>query len=263
MTATRSTSSSGARPPGYPWGWNPPGICDHFAVDLPAQPLPHTMYGVCKPLHYIALCSYLHYLEWPRLGPTEESRATFNATFAELAIVFELFSGLDLPATKRRAPDTVAPLVDRAQAFSSMLALATKYAAPPDPLRRGEEEASLLAGTGWSTPLRGYIPAAHSPLRRGDRVRAGAAIAVLPYLNMTFTLAYPPARVNRTAEWEALSRQKPRTAALGTTTAEAPLSPPTYPLTASQPTDWTCTPSAIVPPGVDKHHRLGTRPAGP
>ena len=130
VTATRSTSSSGARPPGYPWGWNPPGIYDHFAVDLPAQPLPHTMYGVCKPLHYIALCSYLHYLEWPRLGPTEESRATFNATFAELAIDFKLFSGLDLPATKRRAPDTVAPLVERAQAFSSMLDLATKYAAP-------------------------------------------------------------------------------------------------------------------------------------
>ena len=80
---------------------------------------------------------------------------------------------------------------------------------------------------------------------------------------MTFTLAYPPDRVNRTAEWEALSRQKPRTAALSTTTAEAPLSPPTYPPTASQPTDWTCTPSAIVPPGVDKRPRLGTRLAGP
>ena len=184
MTATRSTSSSGARPPGYPWGWNPPGIYDHFTVDLPAKPFPHTMYNVCKPLHYIALCSYLHYLEWPRLGPTEESRATFNATFAELAIDFELFSGLDLPATKRRAPDTVTPLVDRAQDFSSMLDLATKYAAPPDPLRRGEEEASLLAGTSWSTPLCGYIPAAHSPLRRGDRVRAGAAVAVLPYWNI-------------------------------------------------------------------------------
>ena len=72
--ATRATSTSststGARPSGYPWGWNPPGPQDRFALDLPALPLPHEMRGVCKPLHYVALCVYLHALS----GPDSPSR---------------------------------------------------------------------------------------------------------------------------------------------------------------------------------------------
>ena len=300
--ATRATAtsspSSGARPSGYPWGWSPPGPHDRFAVDLPALPVPRQMYGVCKSLHYVALCAYLPALEWPRMSLTAESRAAFNVTFAELAIDFELFSGLDLPAARRRAPGTAAPLVDRAQAFSSLLDLATTYAAPralfggvkkkrvfslaPVGVHRSSglsRRPILLCGAETERVLEQLLRSSHP----GVPAAPGKTAALKGWWQ-TFTPTYPPDRVNRSAEWEALARPKPRAAALSRTptftlpssptcatsslvppsaaSAAAPRPPPSCPPIASPPTDWTSTPSAIVPPGVDKRPRLGTRLAG-
>ena len=295
-TTTTSSTSFGGRPPGYPWGWNPPGPHDRFAVDLLDLPLPYRISGVRKPLHYVALCAYLHALEWPKLTLTEESRAMYNITFAELAIDFELFSGLDLPAAKRRAPGTVAPLMDRAQAFSSLLDLATSHAAPrvlfggvkkvrvyslaPLGVQKTSELSRrpiLLCGAETEVVLEQLLRSSH----------AGVAAASTAWW-LSYIPAYPPDRVDRTAEWEALALQKPRksylqaAAKVRTTSSstltlsssscsrtsptpltaspsELPSPPSPSPPRASQLTDWTATPTAVVPPGLDKRPRLGTR----
>jgi hypothetical protein len=286
-TATSSTFS-GARPSGYPWGWNPPGPHDRFAQELPALPLPYHMCGVCKPVHYVALCAYLHALEWPKLTLTEESRAIFNVTFAELAIDFELYTGLNLPAAKRRAPCTVAPLVDRAQAFSSLLDLATITAAPrvlfggvkkqrvyslaPVGVQKSSglsRRPILLCGAETEVVLEQLLRSSHA----GVTAAPGQTV-VLKGWWQSLIPAYPSDRADRSAEWEALARQTPRAprlraaASVSRTTPSSTLTTSSSscarnsPPSASPPTDWTSTPSAVVPPGLDKRPRLGTRLAG-
>ena len=298
---TSSASAPGSlapstRPSGFPWGWCPPGPHERFA--LQHIPLPRKTHGVCTPAHYVALCAYLHDLEWPRLSPSDQARAIYNVTFVELALDFELYTGLALPAAKRRAPGTVAPLVDRALALSSLLDLASAQATPA-PLYGGVKKKRvyslapvgvhrsaglsrrpiLLCGAETENILDQLL---RSSCQGVPSAASGQPQTIKGWWQ-SFTPTYPPDRVDRTAEWEALARSRPRAAAPSTSSppsSGAPRSPlagggglpgpppavsaavSSQPEPSPEPTQlpsWTLTPSALVPPGVDKRPCLGTQ----
>ena len=92
----------------------------------------------------------------------QEVRASFNITFVELAIDFEIYTGLHRPAAKRRAPGAVA---DRAQAFSDMLAKVSAHAAP-NLIYGGAGVHPSAAGC---QPHRGALSAPHPPGRGRHR----------------------------------------------------------------------------------------------
>ena len=211
---------------------------------------------------------------------------------------------MNLPAAKRRAPGTVAPLVDRAQAFSSLLDLATITAAPrvlfggvkkqrvyslaPVGVQKSSglsRRPILLCGAETEIVLEQLLRSSYA----GVVAAPGQTVALKGWWQSLIP-TYPTDRADRSAEWEALALQKPRkarvraAASVSRTTPSSTLttsssscarySPPSAvpaelpsphapsPPSASPPTDWTSTPSAVVPPGLDKRPRLGTRLAG-
>ena len=132
----------------------------------------------------------------------------------ELALDFEIYSGLTLPAAKRRAPGTVPTLVDRAKALSDMLTSLTAYASPQI-LHGGERKTRVYSlarlgvhcAAGLSRrPILLIGAETEQVVEQISRSSLqGAPIA--PGANpkgwwQHFIPSYPPDRVDRLPEWE-------------------------------------------------------------
>ena len=107
---------------GYPWGWAPDGPFEQFGQRLAGAGTPRDWRYSRSFLR--AVCSYLEKLKWP-MGPPWRT-----VTYVELALDFEVATGMDLPASKRHRDGTPPPIADRAQAFANILRTLTVLLSP-------------------------------------------------------------------------------------------------------------------------------------
>ena len=124
----------------YPWGRLLDGPFDSFGANLMRLPRPQGW--PFSGAFFSACCLYLNSLIWPRIPAGCEERVDYHVTWVELALDFEVVSGLDLPEAKRRRPGAPVPVGNRAQALSKMVALIAQSAAPE--LVHGGERRTLI-----------------------------------------------------------------------------------------------------------------------
>ena len=105
-------------PVDFPWGWDPPDALALLGMSPPLR----WRYGRAL---FFAFVDYLGRLQWPQGQPSH------GITFVELAVDFEVVTGMNLPAAPRRGGGRVVPpIADRAQAVAAMLKALAIHAAP-------------------------------------------------------------------------------------------------------------------------------------
>ena len=199
-----------SHPEDFPWGWNPPGCRISYAAAFKGlAPPKRWRYGK---MLFTALNDYLSRLEWPLWMPTR------GITFVELAMDFEVATGVSLPAAPRRDAGAQAspPVADRAQAFAAMLKALDTHAAPR-PLHGGSrtprarslqplgltptmgltERPVLVGGSATEAVLRQLGTVAH----RNTSVPHGHHAWACAW-TQHFTPTHSAERVDRTEEWQ-------------------------------------------------------------
>ena len=167
----------------YPWGWDPPGPRTRCHNVLRALPVgrKHTWQWGQQLL--TAFATYLDELQWPaEAGP--------GITWAEMAVDFEVATGLDLTTQNLRArtgtpAPTSRPIVRRAEALHSMVRK-LECLAPQDTLLLGSrldgksqgQIMTLLTGLGGPTRAAGI---SHRPILAGGAATEAALRTMQQY----------------------------------------------------------------------------------
>ena len=194
---------------GYPWGWAPDGPTEHFGQRLVGSGTPHS-WRYTRPL-LRAMWSYLSTLEWPVGQP-------LTVTYLELAMDFEVATGMDLPAAKRHREGSLTSAADRAEAFASMLHHLGHHLSPHlvhggeliqrgfslsplgVPRSAGLSRRPIFAGGAETERLLHQLETL-STRRLGRHPTAAKGHPRWSCWGQSFVPQHLPNRVNRTAEW--------------------------------------------------------------
>ena len=162
----------------------------------------------------------------------------------KLAIDFEIYTGLNLPAAKRHAPGVVPPLAYRAQAFSDMAKVSA-----PNVIYGGVRKTLVYTLGPLGVNCRGALSGAHPPGRDGDRARAALAVDLRP--------PGSPSDDDDDSLWARSPWDRPEAPGVPSSGA----TPPVVPVPTPGPTALTSctTPGSVVPPGFDQRACRGTK----